>query len=82
GQRARLLFQDDGPFQPPITSFGDSLVDLYKHICPLDHAGNHGSQPERGVWYLLEMRAYWRTTQSLCQHMLFCDGCLDLCRWL
>ncbi|KAJ5622850.1 S-adenosylmethionine-dependent methyltransferase [Penicillium lividum] len=65
----------DGPFQPPITSLGDYLVDLYKHICPLDHAGDHGSQSERGVWYLLEMRAYRRTTQSLCQHMLFCDGC-------
>ncbi|KAJ5936946.1 hypothetical protein N7466_003396 [Penicillium verhagenii] len=64
----------DGPIQPSITIPGDPLADLHEHLCPLDHARNHGPQSERGVWYFLEMRAYRRTTQPLCQHMLFYDG--------
>ncbi|KAJ5533616.1 S-adenosylmethionine-dependent methyltransferase, partial [Penicillium frequentans] len=80
--RGASLFQDDGPLQSSITGLGDSLVDLHEHLCPLDHARDHGSQPERGVRYLLEMCTHRRAPQPLCQHMLFYDGGFDLCREL
>lgn len=36
-----------GPFQLPITAAGDTPDHLHEHICALDHARNHGPQPER-----------------------------------
>ncbi|KAJ5113010.1 S-adenosylmethionine-dependent methyltransferase [Penicillium angulare] len=64
----------DGTVQPPVSCFGDLVAYLHEHLCALYHARDHGSQPERAVWNILEMRAYWRATESLCQHMLFPDG--------
>ncbi|KAJ5691514.1 S-adenosylmethionine-dependent methyltransferase, partial [Penicillium malachiteum] len=64
----------DGLVQSPITCIGDPLAYLHQHLCALDNARDHGSQPERAIWDILEMRAYWRKTQSICQHMLLSDG--------
>ncbi|OAT07856.1 S-adenosylmethionine-dependent methyltransferase [Blastomyces gilchristii SLH14081] len=76
--KAITHFHHDCPFQLPIPPPRYPPYHLHKYLCPFDNAGDYGSQPERLLRDILEMRAGWGTAKPVRQFMLSGYGYISI----